>query len=93
MLAIAYVRTGRRSDALKLLDDVRETAKHRYIKPSSIAPVYLALGDLDEGFRWLDRAVDEHDPVLCWLKLDSTFAPARNDPRFKVLLKKVRLDE
>jgi TolB-like protein/tetratricopeptide (TPR) repeat protein len=93
MLTAAYVRTGRRSDALRLLDEVRETAKRRYVRASSIAAVYLALGDLDQGFRWLDRAVDEHDPTLCWLRLDSAFAPARNDPRFHSLLKKVHLDE
>jgi tetratricopeptide (TPR) repeat protein len=93
MLTAAYMQTGRRGDALKLLDEVRETARHRYVKASSIAAVYLAIGDLDQGFRWLDRAVDEHDPTMCWLRLDSAFAPARNDPRYQLLLKKVHLGE
>lgn len=93
MLATAYVRAGRRPDALKLLDEMQEIAKHQYIKPSTIATVYFGLGDLDQGFRWLDRAIEEHDQTMMWMKLESGFAPARNDPRFKLLLKKVHLDE
>jgi TolB-like protein/DNA-binding winged helix-turn-helix (wHTH) protein len=93
LLAMAYVHAGRRSEALKLLDEMEKTAERQYIKPSTLATAYFAVGDLERGFRWLDRAVEEHDPVICWLKLDMGFAPGRDDPRFKALLKKVHLDQ
>jgi tetratricopeptide (TPR) repeat protein len=92
-LAALYARAGRRADATKLLDEVRERAKRTYIKPSSMAQLYIGLGDFDEAFRWLDRAYEEHDPTLSSLKLEICWDPIRNDQRFKSLLKKVHLDE
>src|ERR1700730_2316863 len=92
-LASMYVRAGRRADAMKLLDKVREIANRTYIKPSSMAQLYVGLGDFDDAFRWLYRAFDEHDPTLSNLKLEICWDPIRNDQRFKSLLKKVHLDE
>ena len=48
------------------------------------------LGEIDEAFRWLEKAYDEHDAYLCILKY-YPFLPdrLRNDNRFNSFLAKV----
>ncbi len=93
MLGAFYVQSGRRDEALKLLEEARATARHTYVKPASMAQLYLGLGDLDEAFRWLDRAREEHDPTLFTLRMKGCWDPIRSDPRFRELLRKVNLDK
>jgi tetratricopeptide (TPR) repeat protein len=59
-LAITYAKMGRREDARRILDQLIEKSRRRYIAADSIASVYTALDEKDEAFRWLDRAFDEH---------------------------------
>jgi len=52
--------------------------------------IYMALGDKDRAFRWLDRCYEERSPWLAWLKTDR-LDPLRPDPRFADLLRRVGL--
>jgi len=90
VLAGLYVRAGRRAEALKLLDEGRAMARHTYVKPSSMAQLFIGLGDLDEAFRWLDRAREEHNPTLATLRLETCWDPIRGDARFQALLRQVK---
>ena len=54
--------------------------------PMDIAAVYVALGDRDEAFGWLDRGYKEHVPRMMYLKVDQRFATLRTDSRFTSLL-------
>jgi len=92
VLAGLYVRAGRRADALRLLDEVRATAKHSYISPGTMAQLDIGLGDVDEAFRWLDRAYEEHDPTLESLRLEAYWDPIRGDPRYEAVLHKLNLN-
>ena len=56
-----------------------------------IASVYAALGDYDEALRWLERAYHERSPQLMFLNSEPSFAELRPDPRFRDLLRRVRL--
>jgi adenylate cyclase len=57
----------------------------------SMAVIYAELGDLDECFRLLNRALaTDNLPVFPW-RLDPRLKRVRDDPRFLVLLKKMNL--
>ena len=47
----------------------------------------------DETFDWLDKAFEEHDARLSWLKIVHYLEPIRSDPRYGSLLKKMNLDK
>ncbi len=47
----------------------------------------------DEGFKLLDKAYEEHDPTLCWLKTHPLLDSICSDPRYTTLLKKMNLDK
>ena len=91
-LAVTYARMGRQEDARRILNQVLEQERTRYVPGSAIAPIYAALNEKDEAFRWLERAYAEHDTTIYGMKFDPAFRPLQSDPRFSDLLRRIGLD-
>jgi hypothetical protein len=53
---------------------------------------YFAIEENDRGFYWLEKAYENKDNTMVWLKIARDFSGVRSDPRFKELLKKMGLD-
>ena len=85
-----YGGAGRKADALKILDEFKETAKHRYVPPIFFVGLYYGLGDKDQAFRWLGQAYEERSTWLSLLRYPASDS-MRADPRFKAIEKKVGL--
>ena len=66
-------------------------AEYQAIAPYQIAAIYAIGGQPDSAFRWLDRAYTSRDPGLAEVKVDALLASLRPDPRYRVLLAKMRL--
>ncbi len=90
--ALIYAAAGRREEARKLTDEVRQSAVATN-SPSAIAVLYAALGDKQAAFAWLEQAYNTHQSDLVSIKVDPAFDPLRSDPRFADLLKRVGLSE
>ena len=58
-----------------------------------VASVYVALGDKEHAFEYLEKAVDERAGWLAFIKVDPIWDPIRSDPRFDAILTKIGLDE
>jgi len=56
-----------------------------------IAAIYIALGEVQQAFSWLEKAYEQRSSFLRWLKVDPRFDPVRSDPRFLDLLRRVGL--
>jgi adenylate cyclase len=56
-----------------------------------IALIYVALGDKDKAFAWLDEADKAHDYNIVRLKEDPIFASLRSDPRYNALMRRMGL--
>jgi tetratricopeptide (TPR) repeat protein len=54
-----------------------------------ICLVYIALGDIENAFYWLQKSYDNHERSLCSLNIDPKLDPLRADPRFKKLVKQM----
>ena len=54
---------------------------------------YLGLGDKEQALRWLERAYDEQDPWLFWLKTWPPLDPLRSEARFQALLRRVNFPQ
>jgi eukaryotic-like serine/threonine-protein kinase len=91
-LGRAYGLAGRKSDARKVLEQLRQFSDRTYVSPYFFATVYASLGQNDEAFARLQEAMREHDGYLAWLKVDSAVDPLREDPRFQGLLQQVGLE-
>jgi TolB-like protein/class 3 adenylate cyclase/Flp pilus assembly protein TadD len=91
-IAVVNARTGRRSDALKLLDRIKAESSHRYVNPVTYASIYWNLGEKDQAFFWLNKAYDERSFFMTNLNLPM-FDPLRSDPRFTEVVHKVGLPQ
>ena len=61
-LGWAYARTGRRNEALAILDELTSRYPQEKFSPMDFVTVYQGLGDMDNAFAWLERAYE--DPGL-----------------------------
>jgi adenylate cyclase len=92
-LAITYAKMGRLEDARRVLNQRIEKSRQQYVPADSIAAVYVALGDKEEAFRWLERAFDEHSaPMSIQFTCHPKFRALRSDPRFGDLLRRMGVD-
>jgi TolB-like protein/DNA-binding winged helix-turn-helix (wHTH) protein/Tfp pilus assembly protein PilF len=85
-LARVYAMMGRKREARQLLNGLKAQS-------IIIAPAFVALGDKDEAFRILGKAVDEHNSFLVYLKEDPPFDDLHSDPRWKVLLRRMNFPQ
>jgi tetratricopeptide (TPR) repeat protein len=88
-LGLAYALAGKRGEARKIFDELKQQAKRKYIAPSIFASLYGALGASDQAFAWFDKAYEERDNAMILLKVEPMFDPFRSDPRFTALLRRV----
>jgi TolB-like protein len=90
-LGLAYGLAGRRTDTLKILGEMEQASRKRYISPFLLAVTYSGLGRMDEAFRLLDRAFEQRDPFLVMSVPHDPFSVAlRRDPRWKLFIDRVR---
>jgi DNA-binding SARP family transcriptional activator/TolB-like protein/Tfp pilus assembly protein PilF len=86
-----YAQEGRRADALEVLRQLDSLSSSQYVTAYAVALVYTALGDRDQAFAWLDRAVQERTHWLLWLNRDRRWDPIRQDRRFRALTRRIGL--
>jgi TolB-like protein/Tfp pilus assembly protein PilF len=92
MQARALALAGRRTEALRVLNQMLAWPRERFLAPPDVVKVYLALGDKEQALAWLEKACEAHSFMLVGLKTDPEFDPLREEPRFQDILKKLRLD-
>lgn len=91
-LGYTYAKLGRREDALKIVGELEQAPPGKPAYDYEIAAVHAALGDKENAFTALDRAVASRAQGLLWIKVDYMLDDPRADPRFGRLLKIMRLD-
>jgi serine/threonine-protein kinase len=91
VLGYALALAGEDIDAEKILEELIQQSKDRYISPMFYTWIHIGLGNIDQAFEWLDKSIQEHSFYTPFLKVFPEYDPLRNDPRFEVLLKKVGL--
>jgi len=92
-LGFAYATAGNREEAGKILGKLKSLRERGIVPSGSIGILYGALGDLNEAFVWLEKAYQERDPQLTYLKAGRRFEPLRHDPRFRELVHRIGLAE
>ena len=91
-LAYAYACAGNTHMAKAILNTLQRQAGSMYVASDVVAAVYVALGDKDRAFEYLERAFSERAGWMIWLKVDPIWDPIRNDDRFIAILKKMGLE-
>ena len=91
LLGHAYAASGKTAEAKQVLTDLQQLQGQRYVSPYTVAAIYAGLGDDEQAFKWLERAVEERDIWLMNLKVDPVFAKLRSKRQFTDILARIRL--
>jgi TolB-like protein/tetratricopeptide (TPR) repeat protein len=90
-LVLVYYALGRKADSDAQLAAL--TREHASDDAVSIAEAHAYRDEVDEAFRWLDRAYAQKDPTLYLVKGDRLLKNLEPDPRYKAFLHKMKLPE
>jgi serine/threonine protein kinase/Tfp pilus assembly protein PilF len=85
-LGHTYALSGKTGAALEVLAQLGHLSKNTYVSPYDIAVIHAGLGDLDEAFRWLDKAYREGVEWMIFTNVDPRLDPLRSDPRYTDLI-------
>jgi serine/threonine-protein kinase len=91
-LACTLARAGEPDRARAELARIIESGRTRYVSLNLLAQVHTALGDREQAFRALGRAVEERASDLIWAAVRPNYEPLRADPRFAAILERVGLN-
>lgn len=94
MAAGTYVRAlvarGDTLAARATVDSMLAARASGYFNPLPIAEAFAALGDIDRGMEWLQRAFEERTIWLTTVREVDELAPLRADPRYAALDRQLR---
>jgi serine/threonine protein kinase/tetratricopeptide (TPR) repeat protein len=90
-IAHVFARSGNRPAAEKLLHELLDQSKNKYVSAYDIATVYAGLEDMRTALAWLDKAYDEHSGFMPYVSLDPRLKPLRREARFQDLLQRMGL--
>jgi len=91
-LGLNLALAGNAAEARSVLLRIQAIAGRAYVSPTSFVWVYVGLGETDEAFIWMERAIDERDSMIIPIKTYAFLDPLRTDPRFLTLLRKMNLE-
>ncbi len=86
-----FSKSGYKGVLQSWLDGLTEISKHGYVSSYSIAEGYMRMGEKDKAFDWLEKAYEEHDSGLVSIGVEPMFDPVRRDPRFRDILRRMKL--
>ena len=87
--AFAYHSLGRHQDSDASLKKLISNDGSAY----QVAEVYAYRGEGDKALEWLERAYQQHDSGMTFLKVDGLFKDLHQNPRYLQLLKKMKLPQ
>ena len=91
-LGYTYAASGDTIRAGTVLLRLENQAKHQYVDPEAYALVYVGLGNKDRAFQWLNRAIDDRQGWVTFIKAEPLLDNLRSDPRFDDLLRRMNLE-
>lgn len=97
-LGSAYGLAGRREEAETVLDQLLEMRRDDYVSAICIARVYSRLGEAEKAIEWLEKAFDERNGEMLFLKGEIEGAAANDplrslgaDPRVAAIFEKMNI--
>ena len=92
-LGLWLAKSGKRDEALKLLDELKQEATKNYIQGDTIALIYIGLGDKAEALNWLEKHMLSHAETASSYGVSPQLDELRSEPRFKAMLQRMNLPQ
>ena len=84
LLGLAHIAalSNNRVELDRLVGELKELAKQRFVSAFRIATIYASLGDKDQAIEWLEKAYSERSPWLVYVKVEPRLDSLRSEPRY-----------
>jgi len=90
-LAHAAALSGDQARARQLLAELQHRGVRQFVAPYFIARIYVGLGEEQQALAWLEKAYENRDECLTWLKVDPTMDSLRANSAYSDLLSRIGL--
>jgi adenylate cyclase len=90
-LGIILTLISQKNQAEKVVNEMFELAKEKYISPFWMTVLFFVLNRKELAFEWLEKSYKVHDCLMIFLNADPVFDPFKSDPKFQDMLKKMNL--
>jgi len=90
--AFAFAAAGKLSEARDVLRELLAREKQAYVPPVNMAMTYAAIGEKEKAIGALERGYRERDVRMPFLTVDHKWDSIRNEPGFKALVARMKLD-
>jgi tetratricopeptide (TPR) repeat protein len=87
-----YAISGRKAEALKIAQELKDLSSHAYVDFYQLATIYAGLGE-KEAFRLLEKGYEQHSSSMPYLAVDPFWYGIRSDPRYADLLRRIGLPQ
>jgi TolB-like protein/DNA-binding winged helix-turn-helix (wHTH) protein/Tfp pilus assembly protein PilF len=92
-LGFTYGWEGKTEEAKRILGELKSRSSQTYVSPVGMADVYIGLGDREQTFAMLEKAMQEHSADLMFLATAPEFDSLHEDPRFKAMISRIGFPE
>ncbi len=75
------------------IDELKATARLRYVPSSLFAQAYIGLGEKNRALGWMERAYEEHDQGMVYIKAYPGLDALRSEPRFQALVRRMNFPQ
>src|SRR5437764_116377 len=77
-----YAASGKRDEALKVVDQLKDLSERRHIAAYSFAMIYAALGEKDKALENLEKDFGVREPSFKYAGVDPFLVNLHSDQRF-----------
>ena len=90
-LGFVYGHAGKRAEAMRVIAELEEQARHRYVPRYHFSTVYYALHDEDLAMREMERCLAERSGVIAFIGVDPQCTWLGQNPRYREIIRDLRL--
>ena len=95
LYAVGLFHIGQLEKSNQILNELKQKSNKSPVGSPAfhVAMIYAHRGENDMAFQWLEKAYQDHEVEMYWLKVEPPFEPLRSDPRWQEMLDKVGIPE
>jgi tetratricopeptide (TPR) repeat protein len=91
-LGMSYSLAGQKDNTKKILHQLEELRKEKYVSPEPFFHIFHGLGEQDKSFGYLEKMYEERTSLLPLYNVWAITENIRSTPTYKALMKKMGLE-
>jgi tetratricopeptide (TPR) repeat protein len=92
MMGYAAAKSGRRDQAHSALKELEGAQAKGFVPAYACAQIHFALGDRTKALELLEKAFEQREALMVFIKVDHVWDELRSEPRFAQLMKRMKFD-